>query len=284
MLRTYVGVTIYNTDAWLKRAAMLVDRIVTHTIPPHLLTPQFETIIDAMPDVFTTDTTTREEMESAAQAVFPGVRLEPVAGDGVEISDGVFQFEFDSLEYVFAGIFDIGSRNAASALRQTDPATVYVPLTRGTPLTPDASAGRAEVLRIIFEQLPLPGENTPWEAILDWRSDHEARTKYALLRTWINDIGRGTFTTADVEDQLIALLGTYTQYMQLQHKKFVRSRFEAIVLLVAEVLENLAHFKLSTAASTLLGFRRDQIGLLESEFHAPGRDVAYVVEAAEKLK
>ena len=282
MLRSYVGVTIYNTDPWLKRAATMVDKIVTHTLPRHLAASPYEPMIQAMPDVFTTQETTREEMEEAAQAVFPGVKLTPVAD--ANVAEGIFEFEAVNLEYVLAGIFDIGSRNAASALRRVDPNSAYVPLTRGMSLTPDMAAGRAEVLRIIVEQLPLPNDETPWEAILDWRSDEEARVKYTRLRAWINDISKSSATIADAEDELAALLVTYKDYMKIQHKKFARSRFEAIVLVLAEVMEDLARFKLSSAVSALFSIRRDQIALLESEFQAPGRQVAYVFETEQRLQ
>lgn len=115
--------------------------------------------------------------------------------------------------------------------------------------TPETSQGT--VVRIVLHSLPLPDTTTPLQAILDWRGDDDAKVKYRRLRAWMNKISRQSLPMSHVEDELATLLDDYTSYMRIQHTKLGRSRVEVIVTIVAEVLEDVARFRFSSAASRL---------------------------------
>jgi hypothetical protein len=67
--------------------------------------------------------------------------------------------------------------------------------------------------------------------------------------------------------------------MERARVKHTRGKWEAIVVPLAEVLENTVRFRFSAVAKALFGMTRTDLGLLEAEASAPGREVAYLERA-----
>ena len=135
-----------------------------------------------------------------------------------------------------------------------------------------------------MNELPLPDYETPWQAIYDWREDSDAREQYRRLRAWIGRAAREQVNAPDIGEELASMLSTYERYMALRHKKIVRGRLEAILVVVAELVEDIAHFRLSSAVNRFFSFRRDEILLLESEIAAPGHEVAYIASTRARFR
>lgn len=178
---------------------------------------------------------------------------------------------------------DLLARAQAEVIAYVRPYEVVVPLL--TAQMPDLqnSAGRAAVTRLVLNSMPYPSESTPWEAIKDWRADEQAREQYAQIRAWIGRMTRAQLSSLDVTEELGAALASYERYMAIQHKKFRRGRIEAVLIPVAEAVEDLASFQLSSALSKLFGIFREEVSLLESELNAPGREVAYIAAARSRF-
>lgn len=195
-------------------------------------------------------------------------------------------YRLDDVRASMASISDhpVWTRVIAAAISKTS-GEITVPLIGDDVLlrTPPLAVTREDVLHVVLYALPIPGPDTPWEAVLDWRSDQEALTLYARLRRWVNEMGRSGFTASEVRDELLGLLSDYDAYMALQHKKFARGRFEIVITAMAEVLESLATLKLTSAVEKLFFAGRENIALLEAEFGAPGREIAYVSEAHRRF-
>jgi len=158
-----------------------------------------------------------------------------------------------------------------------------IPLLRSYPAPTSDDAARATAFRAVLEHLPLPALDTPVEAILDWRSDLEATEKYARLRAWINKIARSRLTGPDVFDEVASLVSEYSSYMALQHKKMSRGRLEMVIVTTAEVIESVVRLRLSSALKKLFDLQQENLRLKESEFSAPGREVAYVAGAQDRF-
>lgn len=171
---------------------------------------------------------------------------------------------------------DLWTRFHAELMRLSVGDNLYLPILYRSRILDSGLASRARIVRVVFEALPLPDADTPWQAINDWRHDPEAAEKYRLLRAWIARFARENPSSVDVEEELVSNLATYQRYMAVQHKKMSRTRLEAIVLPVAEIAEDALHLRLSKAASRLFGLFREEVTLLESELSAPGREVAYI--------
>lgn len=139
----------------------------------------------------------------------------------------------------------------------------------------------SEALQVAVNQLPLPQEDTPWEAIWDWRNDRDARRMYLRFRTWINRIASTHASVREMSDEAASQLADYQAYMAIHHRHMRQSRVEVFVTTTAEIIESLATFRLSSAVSRLFDLRRSEIRLLKGELDAPGREVAYI-DAAQR--
>jgi hypothetical protein len=71
--------------------------------------------------------------------------------------------------------------------------------------------------------------------------------------------------------------------MALQDMKIRKGTFETIVTVAAEVVEDLVQIKWGKLASLLFVLKNRKIALLEAERSAPGREIAYVVQARKAL-
>jgi hypothetical protein len=181
---------------------------------------------------------------------------------------------------------DLYTRLYSGLMRFSGDENLFIPVIYGAqqPAMMVASgSARATVVRVVLQQLPLPSKDTPWEAIREWRQDSEAIEKYRALRAWIARLARDNPSAEDVEEELVSQLSTYERYMAIQHKKMRRTRFEAIILPVAEIAEDALHARLSKVAEKLIGIFKEEVTLLESEIRAPGREVAYIASSRRRF-
>lgn len=150
-------------------------------------------------------------------------------------------------------------------------------------MSPDRTR-RVEALRVVLKQLPMPDGRTPWEAIADWRADNDTRMRYRRLRKWISDCARTQLSASEIEEQLATLADDYATFAASRHKRLSRSRCEVIVATIAEIAEDIAAFRWSGAVNSLFSLYREETTLLEAELTAPGREVAYVVNARQQFR
>ena len=53
----------------------------------------------------------------------------------------------------------------------------------------DQKVDRDTAVRLTIREFPVPSDLTPWEAIIDFRNDEDARKKFWDLKDWMNKIG-----------------------------------------------------------------------------------------------
>jgi hypothetical protein len=142
---------------------------------------------------------------------------------------------------------------------------------------------RDAVAHVVIESLPHPADTTPWEAILDFRSDPATGALLRRLRRWMNAFvtTRAGVAQSEAVDELRYLLDEYEAYMRLHRMKAVNGTLETLVVTTAEVLESVVKLKWSAAAKSLFALKRRQVELLEAERGAPGRDLAYILRARD---
>jgi hypothetical protein len=87
----------------------------------------------------------------------------------------------------------------------------------------------------------------------------------------------------ELEDELAFLQSEYEQHMKIHRVKAGYGSLETIVVTGAEVVENLFKLKWSSAAKALFSLSKRQVDLLEAERAAPGRHLAYIVEAQRRF-
>jgi len=142
-------------------------------------------------------------------------------------------------------------------------------------------ADRGELIRLSLNALPVPDDTTPWEQILEYRSDPDSRSKFLALRHWMGEVARAELTPAEVEEKLEYLIDQYQRHMRLHRMKTNVGTLETVVTAGAEVLGDLVSFKWGKAAQALFSLKRREVALLEGELTAPGKEVAYIVKARE---
>jgi hypothetical protein len=140
---------------------------------------------------------------------------------------------------------------------------------------------KSDVVGIALNALPIPNDSTPWEQVIEYRSDPDSQARFLDLRNWMSEVARGQLSLFEVEEKLEYLISQYQRHMKLHRMKTTAGSFETIIVSTAEVLEDLVKFKWSKIAKMLFSFRQRQIALLEGELYSPGNEVAYIVHTKE---
>ncbi|WP_336333762.1 hypothetical protein [Pseudomonas putida] len=144
---------------------------------------------------------------------------------------------------------------------------------------------QGRVLDLVLNNVPQPGPDTPWEAIFDWRNDEEAKIKFRRLKHWVNKTSERTDLNPDhLKDEVLYLLDEYQQYMKIQNAKFSASTLRTIITGTAEVIESLAKLNFKALADMPFKINEVRLAIREAELTAPGRELAYIIDARESFK
>ncbi|TAG65288.1 MAG: hypothetical protein EAZ24_16890 [Burkholderiales bacterium] len=148
----------------------------------------------------------------------------------------------------------------------------------------ESTHSSSPVLNVLLSNVPQPSAETPWQALLDWRHDEEAQIKFRRLKHWMNSVSNRKDLNADhLKDEVAHLLDEYQRYMKLQDAKFSSSGVRAIVTTSAEVVESIVKLKFKELADMPFKINAARIALKEAEQKAPGRELAYIVDAQKKF-
>ena len=166
-------------------------------------------------------------------------------------------------------------------LREADQLEAYPILPdQFTSLETDQCSTKHDVVRIALAALPRPDDQTPWEQIIEYRSDPASEDKFLDLRHWMSEVARGDLTPPEVEEKLEYLLSRYRRHMEVHKLKSNTTMLETIVVTSADVLGNLASFQWRKAAQALFSFKHRTVDLIEGELKAEGSEVAYIMKAS----
>jgi hypothetical protein len=181
-------------------------------------------------------------------------------------------------------------RHLAILLREMKRMDAYPSFTMPCGCSPvhNTVANKNEVVEISLKTLPMPHYSTPWEQILEYRSDYDSRVKFSRLRHWMSKIAQVQNKPNEVEEEIETLINDYSQHMKLHKIKTRLDTLKAIV--VAEVglftggwLTGIGALPglIGMVASPLYSIRQRQVEITAEELKAPGREVAYIVESNE---
>jgi hypothetical protein len=139
-----------------------------------------------------------------------------------------------------------------------------------------ADERKAQVFQIVFDSVPFPSVDVPWEQIIEFKSDPDARTKRLALRNWITEISVNKLPLSEIEEKLEFLLDQYEQQMKIHKINYKKGILETIVTTTAEMIENLAKLRLGKLAQMPFSLKANKIKLMQEELKAPGCEVAYI--------
>jgi hypothetical protein len=138
-------------------------------------------------------------------------------------------------------------------------------------------------LHAILTRLPSPAEDVSFDQLFDFRQDEDARRRLIELRHWFLKLVRTDITKRELEDELDYLLHEYETHMQHHRMRFRYSALGCLLLASAEVLDNLIRFKFRPVVDQILKIGEQKLEMLSVERAAPGREVAYIAEAARRF-
>jgi hypothetical protein len=156
----------------------------------------------------------------------------------------------------------------------------------GCPPFESETATKNDVIEISLKALPMPDYSTPWEQILEYRSDTDSRIKFSRLRHWMSKVAHTQNRPNEIEEEFETLVHEYSQHMELHKLKTRLDTLKAIV--VAEVglftggwLSGLGALPgiAGIIATPLYSMKQRKAELTAAELKAPGKEIAYIVES-----
>lgn len=145
----------------------------------------------------------------------------------------------------------------------------------------DEVVSKETVLRIAFEQFPIPGPMSAWEDILEFRQEMQGKQWH--FRRFLRDLAGTKQTENEIKDDLEWTLHQYSEAMKLHNLKAGNSVVEVFLIPIAEFAEDLVKINWSKIAKGVLGVSKRHVELMETEMKAPGRECAYVFEAQKRF-
>jgi len=147
----------------------------------------------------------------------------------------------------------------------------------------DSTASRADVVRLVLNNLPVPKESHSIEDVLAFREEATSQGLTHGLRSWINEMASGKLTPVEIADKLEYLSARYEAMLGVERMERDTGMFETLICTTAEIAESLVKFKWSNIAKKLFEVKHKQVALLKAEMSLPGREVAYIIKARERF-
>lgn len=166
---------------------------------------------------------------------------------------------------------------------RANPMIEAVPLLSTVPIYIPKKSAKTEVVEIILNSLPVLTDDVPWEQVIDFRNDSDARKKLLALRKWMRKVVSEELTAYAIEEELEYLLHDYEQHLQLRKMKFKKGILHTVLTVVPEILENIVKLKLKNVFDPLFTVQQHRIDLIEGELSAPSQEVAYISRVRDEF-
>ena len=141
-----------------------------------------------------------------------------------------------------------------------------------------AETAECDLIEVLTDYIPVPGEDVPLEAILDFSRDQQTRElKQRLLRA----TARASLDEVTPESfalQLEEALAAYKEQLALLGAK-QRGPTTKLVIAATGAVEELLHLRPRKAVEALLEFRTSKLMGREAELKATGRETAFIYKA-----
>lgn len=142
---------------------------------------------------------------------------------------------------------------------------------------------RSDIIQFLLNDIPEPATNTPWEQIIDFRSDEDVKNRYLALINWVNKTSASSNSLSDIKDEYEYLYNDYIKHFKLHKLKYNNTILELIVTAGAGMLIALQSGQFASSFKNLLTMNLSHIKLLEEESKIPGKEIAYIYHAKQKF-
>jgi hypothetical protein len=139
-----------------------------------------------------------------------------------------------------------------------------------------------DVLSILVPSMPIPEQDTPWEKILDFRSDPRSRDKFVRFRHWATELSTQPEEIEKLNEKLDWMIYHYAKHMEFYKMKTRQSLFEVLVSTSADLILSLPKALLGLAKPGF-ALKKREYELMEADLNAPGKEIAYLFDARQSF-
>jgi len=130
---------------------------------------------------------------------------------------------------------------------------------------------KSSVIQFLLNDIPEPDINTPWEQIVDFRSDENVKNKYLALINWIKKVSNSSVSLSDIKEEYEYLYDDYIKPLKLHKLKYNNTILELIVTDGAGMLLALQAGEFISSFKNLLQINLSYIKLMEEESKIPAK-------------
>jgi hypothetical protein len=192
--------------------------------------------------------------------------------------------EFDTLCASADGLLDSAgdslTRFRAISLAKLVPGEFY-PILR-TDRSFSGQGTKTTVVRLVVDRLPQPDVDTPWEAIVDFRSDEATRLQYLALINWINEMAKSSLTANEINEKLEYLLMEYKRSIERHRLKWKTGILEIVAAATAGFFTGNLPAAINLL-SNIVKVGSTALNLQEEEGKLPGKEIAYIYHANQNF-
>jgi hypothetical protein len=91
------------------------------------------------------------------------------------------------------------------------------------------STVRTDILSLVLTAFPEPDDTTPWEQIIEFRSDPDTPNRVLALKRWMSKVARQNLTPPEINQEIEWLVHEYQAHMRLHKMKIAVGALETIL-------------------------------------------------------
>lgn len=146
------------------------------------------------------------------------------------------------------------------------------------------NTGTNVCLGVILKNLPeINFEKTDFRQFYNFITNDETIKLRRRLFNWQNEIEKNKMSTNEIQELIATRLDDYKTWIDTVNMKHETNNFETVLVITAEVIENLLCLKPSKAVKALFDFRKRELDLTLGELQAPGRELAFIHHVLEEF-
>lgn len=143
---------------------------------------------------------------------------------------------------------------------------------------------KSNLVTLVIQKMPIFDNLTPWENIVEFKSNTDNIGKFAGLKVWMNKAISSGASISEIKDELDYLLHRHRKSLELHKIKYHSGTLQRIVVGTAELIENGARLKFSNIAKGLFSAHQEKVDLLQAELTAPGKEIAYIYQSQKTFE
>lgn len=174
-------------------------------------------------------------------------------------------------------------RSAASSMNNRSNVIATPIIETAAMLPKEFISKEVDIVNIILKNIPAPSDSTPWEKILDFKNDNDAKEKLNGLRHWSNSIASENISTKEANEKLQWLLYEHTRHMEYHKMQTQMGALKFTFILGAEILENITKLQFGELTKRMLSAKSIKTTLLHAELNAPHREISYLYLSRNKF-